>query len=92
MYFPARCLAFQVIEHTLGLIDDLPLLLPNFETEIDILKAVSIAFVESIHLLENTTTHEHAGGGDALQFAPSVCTGRLGAPSAIHMVRHQTFT
>ncbi len=76
-------------EGTVGLIDDLPLFFTDLQTEIDILKPVPKAFVESIHLLKNATAHEHAGCGDALQFPPPGHTGGIGATATIHMVGHQ---
>ena len=49
----AWALAFQVIQHAGRLIDDTPTLLTNFETQIDVLETIAVAFIESAYGLEH---------------------------------------
>src|SRR5919112_6743040 len=92
MGLSSRSPALQMIEHAPGLIDDLPILLANLEAKIDILKPVSVPFIESAYFLEDLSTHEHAGRGHTIQFPPTGHAGGMGIETAVDVIGQKPLT
>ena len=66
----AQGFAFQMIQHAPRLIDD-SLQLLDLQAQVDVLKSIAIAFIESFRLFKDRTPDQHAGCGDTLQLTPA---------------------
>ncbi len=85
---PSRCLAFQMVQDTLGFVEDPESEIPCPKTEIDVLETIAVALVEATQPLEDGALDEHAGGGYAADLPWTVDEGIVSRELLVYGVGH----